>query len=226
MKSPRKLWLARHGNRQDFIDPNWYKTNDNPWDPPLSEDGLLQAKELGERLQREPIDHLFVSPFLRTVQTALEVQKSVKLPIQVENGLSEHLQNFPLDFDVPALHVKRQESYPQLETAISSKCLPAIPEAPYQVNERMNVVLNHLLKTYEGNLLVISHASPVVRGAWALSGDTSSKHLHVAGFYQLEQNVEGGWKITHSNEMGHLTSVYTESPFLHVEPEGFDSLLN
>ncbi|NEO28838.1 MAG: histidine phosphatase family protein, partial [Kamptonema sp. SIO4C4] len=45
------IWIARHGNRFDFVYPEWFNTAPRRYDPPLSEDGVIQAQELGQRLQ-------------------------------------------------------------------------------------------------------------------------------------------------------------------------------
>lgn len=61
------IWICRHGNRIDFVDPSWKGS-----DPYLSPDGIIQAKETGKRLKDENIQHIFASPFFRTVETAFE----------------------------------------------------------------------------------------------------------------------------------------------------------
>ena len=42
-------------------------------------------------LQKEKIDHIYCSPFLRTVQTAHQVANELSLPVKIEYGLSEGL---------------------------------------------------------------------------------------------------------------------------------------
>ena len=49
------IWLCRHGNRIDFVDPSWKGD-----DPHLSADGIIQAKETGLRLKGEGIEHLIL----------------------------------------------------------------------------------------------------------------------------------------------------------------------
>ena len=85
------IWIARHGNRLDFVNPEWFNTAERPYDPPLSPDGIVQAQELGQRLVGERIRHIFASPFLRTVQTADRVAQILDLPIKIESGLGEWL---------------------------------------------------------------------------------------------------------------------------------------
>jgi len=41
--------------------------------------------QLGQRLKREDIAHIFASPFLRTVQTANQVAEALDLPIKLES---------------------------------------------------------------------------------------------------------------------------------------------
>ena len=72
---PQTVWIARHGNRIDFVNPDWFLTAERPYDPHLSEDGHVQAKQLANRLKGEGISHIFASPFLRTVQTANHAAK-------------------------------------------------------------------------------------------------------------------------------------------------------
>ncbi len=87
------IWIARHANRIDFVNPDWFFTAERPFDPHLSEDGVVQAQELAQRLRAENITHIFASPFFRTVQTAHQVAEVLNLPIKIESGLSEWLNS-------------------------------------------------------------------------------------------------------------------------------------
>ena len=68
--------VMRHGDRMDNFDPTWAKTAERPWDPPLIQNGLARAFRTGRMFRTLlpfPIHRVFVSPFLRCVQTASEV---------------------------------------------------------------------------------------------------------------------------------------------------------
>lgn len=43
-RSQQVLITMRHGQRLDDIEPDWRHTTDRPWDPPLSPEGLRQAR--------------------------------------------------------------------------------------------------------------------------------------------------------------------------------------
>lgn len=65
----------RHGDRIDNFDPSWVSTAPRPWDPPLVQAGKVRAFQTGNRLRQGvgfSINRVFVSPFLRCVQTAAE----------------------------------------------------------------------------------------------------------------------------------------------------------
>lgn len=83
------IWIARHGNRQDFVDRNWRLSASMPFDPGLSADGAVQAQKLAGRLASEKIRHIFASPSLRTLETANYTAEGLDLPIKIEAGLSE-----------------------------------------------------------------------------------------------------------------------------------------
>ena len=69
----QKLFVMRHGQRWDDANRDWiHEPGVRTWDPPLTEDGVEQARSAGEKLRSEgvTISRIFVSPFLRCVQTA------------------------------------------------------------------------------------------------------------------------------------------------------------
>ncbi|KAF7635428.1 hypothetical protein Mgra_00005104 [Meloidogyne graminicola] len=95
MSASRVLWVVRHAEREDNINSNWRK-NANPHklksdNSPLSTRGLEQAKELAKRFSKIHIDHIFASPFERTVETATAIANERKIPIKLEPGLCEAL---------------------------------------------------------------------------------------------------------------------------------------
>lgn len=106
--------VARHGERWDYIQRdagnNWISTAERPWDPPLSPNGLKQAKRLGEFVVKTlkdknlpPLAACYSSPFLRCRQTACQAVEAINnksgggiadtkpLKVCVENGLTESI---------------------------------------------------------------------------------------------------------------------------------------
>src|SRR4051812_31418489 len=87
--STRRIFLARHGNRQDMVDPGWAASAEEPLDPPLAADGVEQARRLGQRLAGEGIVAIVASPYLRAVQTAHHVNETLGVPMGIEPGFAE-----------------------------------------------------------------------------------------------------------------------------------------
>ncbi|XP_073157029.1 uncharacterized protein [Henckelia pumila] len=72
-QSHQNVVVMRHGDRVDYINPLWTATAARPWDPPLIDSGKARAFRTGWRIRKElgiPIHRVFVSPFLRCLQTA------------------------------------------------------------------------------------------------------------------------------------------------------------
>ena len=69
MASGQHIVVMRHGERLDDADPAW--TSPRPWDPPLTDIGLQQARKTGHdlgQLEGLRIAHVFCSPFKRCWQ--------------------------------------------------------------------------------------------------------------------------------------------------------------
>lgn len=72
--------VMRHGDRLDNVDPLWITQSERPWDPPLHQQGKTRAFTIGQRLRQTlgaPINRVFVSPFLRCLQTASEAVRAL-----------------------------------------------------------------------------------------------------------------------------------------------------
>ncbi|KAG6336954.1 hypothetical protein ID866_2148 [Astraeus odoratus] len=88
-----RIYIARHGFRSNWIDPNCGSITGLPRDQPLAAYGEAQAQELAEYLQTLPESKrptaIFSSPYYRCLQTSLPVARSLNLPIYVEHGIAE-----------------------------------------------------------------------------------------------------------------------------------------
>ncbi|KAL2892526.1 Protein UBASH3A-like protein [Bienertia sinuspersici] len=103
----QNVLVMRHGDRMDNFVPSWVTTAERPWDPPLFDAGKTRAFKVGNEIRTQlnfPIHRVFVSPFLRCVQTASEVVSALcassdggsainssKVKVSIEYGLCEML---------------------------------------------------------------------------------------------------------------------------------------
>ncbi|XP_024992628.1 uncharacterized protein LOC112526536 [Cynara cardunculus var. scolymus] len=128
-RTHQNVVVMRHADRIDNFEPLWTEKAARPWDPPLVFEGKVRAFCTGKKFNNLtfPIHRVFVSPFLRCLQTASEVIHALcavnddvthktsadgvvidpsKLKVSVEYGLCEMLnkrairaENAPKDGD-------------------------------------------------------------------------------------------------------------------------------
>lgn len=162
------IWLCRHGNRIDMVDPTW-----KGHDPHLSEIGIEQAKDTALRLRHENIRHIFASPFLRTIQTAYYIAKVLDLTIKIENGVCEWLN--PIWYSQPPeylTHTLLNERYPRIDLKYKSIFNPQWPEETLEKSRmRCQKTANLLLEKYHSDFLVVGHAASVLGMAKGILGN-------------------------------------------------------
>jgi broad specificity phosphatase PhoE len=203
------IWIARHGNRIDFVNPEWFNTAERRYDPPLSDDGMVQAYQLGQRLQGEGIAHIFASPFLRTVQTANQVAEVLDLPIKLESGLSEWLNSawmtdVPERLSIAAL----TELFPRIDTSYTSRVVAEYPETSVQALSRAGETARLLADECREDILLVGHGASVLGATMGLVGriaETEVKASLCCLVKVVRQDLE--WVMELNGDTSHLTQV-------------------
>jgi broad specificity phosphatase PhoE len=199
----RKIFLARHGNREDFIDPSWPSRADEPYDPPLSADGVEQAQRLGQRLRHEGIDAIVASPFLRTVQTAHHANEALGVPIYLEPGFGEFLH--PRAFErAPRLRAlaELRGDYPTLADGYVPSWAQRYPETHPELVERAQATLRALLEQLPGTLLVVGHAASVCALAM-IDRDVRAIECPLCALFCLEHDG-ARFRLSLDADIGHV----------------------
>lgn len=199
------VWIARHGNRLDFVNPEWFNTAKHPYDPPLSEDGVEQAKQLGQRLVGENIAHIFASPFLRTVQTANEVANALDLPLKLESGLSEWLNPawMPTAPERMPLEVL-QERFPRIDSNYTSRVSVHYPETSEKVFQRTAETVQRLTEEFSEDILLVGHGASVVGCASGLVGGNPEVNASLCCLVKLVRQ-EQEWVMELNGDTSHLS---------------------
>lgn len=143
-----ELYLVRHGET-DWNKEGRYYGHSNV---PLSEKGLLQAKELGAFMKQISFDKVISSPLCRAVDTARELTEH---PLCTDSRLME--QNFGL-FEGKTYKELLEEFPKELQDwneNHESYCLPE-GESFLQVRERVDSFLDDLKKE-KGKILIVAH---------------------------------------------------------------------
>lgn len=204
----RNVYIARHGHREDFVGDRWSAEWRSPrlYDPGLSEIGVVQARELGERLRDYEIRHLFASPFLRTVQTAHYCAQALGLSIKIEEGICEWLN--PAWFPArPELLSPDQlaQRFPRIDLSYRSRLHRTFPEQDdaVEVWPRIAALLEGLLHDFEGDLLFIGHGSSAAGLAHALGGGNTFL-VKMCALMHFQQE-SGGWRMLLDGCTRHLS---------------------
>ena len=106
--------LARHGETEFNVHYGQRRVDPGIEDPDLTERGRFQARELAARLGdlAPEIEHLVVSPYRRTLETAAIVNTGLGLPVRVETRVRERM-GFACDVGSPPYRLSR--AWPDLD---------------------------------------------------------------------------------------------------------------
>lgn len=186
-KQTKNIYFARHGERIDFIDRKWTESAERPCDPPLSPYGLEQAHELGIYVAaiQPRITHIYVSPFIRTIQTAIEIAKELNrndqiTKIHLEAGFGELClggilwNERTLYRSVNELsEISKDLSYIDQDYDSLFKIdyyLQNPSESLQKFRDRLQRTLQHTLNLHSlnCNILIVTHAATVIEGVRAL----------------------------------------------------------
>jgi broad specificity phosphatase PhoE len=198
----RTVWICRHGERIDQVDPSWRRRNGH--DPHLSATGVRQAIATGERLRGEGIRRIYASPFVRTVETAQHIAHVLDLPVWIEQGAMEWLN--PRWFaDMPALHSPRELSrrYSRVDPEYASAVIPRHPESGEQSFARAGRTARRLVAQGRGDLLLVGHGHSVVGMSWGLLGDRPPIHAHMCALIKIVR-CDGAWRLALNGDRSHL----------------------
>lgn len=101
-QAQQRVVVMRHGDRVDHAEPMWPANKPRPWDPPLTDAGLLRAWTVAKRIRAAAegyqLHRVLVSPFLRCLQTAAQAVAALcAVPDDAALVAIDSSANVPLD---------------------------------------------------------------------------------------------------------------------------------
>ncbi|MFN7526315.1 MAG: histidine phosphatase family protein [Dolichospermum sp.] len=202
------VWIARHANRLDFVNPDWFLTAERRYDPPLSDDGMIQAQQLAKRLKGKKIAHIFASPFLRTIQTAHAIAEVLDLSIKLEIGLSEWLNPAWMTEEPERLSTSTLvKLFPRIDPSYTSRIAAQYPETHEKVRERSAQTARCLsTEFFPHDILLVAHGASVLGAAMGLVGDVAKTEVK-ASLCSLVKVVrqDSQWLLELKGDTSHLT---------------------
>jgi broad specificity phosphatase PhoE len=192
------VWLLRHGQRLDFVQPQWFLTAPYPYDPPLSAYGIYQALELVQQLGGQQIQQIFTSPHLRALQTAQPVAQNLGLRPQVEFGLREWLHP-QWSQGLPTL-APPQEHLPPIPTNPDYQSLlqPQYPETAEELTARADRMVEKLIIAAVTDVLIVAHKHILLSMVSILNGAAlPAVEMVPATLISLSstERTRGSWKL-------------------------------
>ncbi|CAI0385689.1 unnamed protein product [Linum tenue] len=210
--------VMRHGDRMDNFDENWTKTAARPWDPPLVDAGLARAFDTGRHLRASldfPIHRVFVSPFLRCVQTAAQAVTALcsvdgavidpsKIKVAIEFGLCEMLNTEAIKPECAPPSGDFAFNIPELEALLPAGTvdhtvkrvyeeMPQWGESVAAARTRYTEIIKALADKYPAeNLLLVSHGEGVGVSFSAFSVDKTVYEVQYCGHTELRRPARGG----------------------------------
>lgn len=186
------VYIARHGHRFDFAYPQWFNTALRRYDPPLSTLGKTQAQQLGLELKHESIEHIIVSPFLRTIQTGHIIAEILNLSIKLEDGLGEW-HNPDWMTETPLIHLPEELRlfYPLIDGKYRSNLSPVYPETEEIALARIKKITKILTRQFQGNLLLIGHSITVKGVAQTLLNATLETPINFCSCLKIIKQKKG-----------------------------------
>nr|KYP49707.1 hypothetical protein KK1_028575 [Cajanus cajan] len=208
--SCQNVVVMRHGERLDNLEPSWVGRAARPWDPPLAEVGRKRAFETGWKVRKgvgSPIRRVFVSPFLRCVQTAVELVASLsalgpyKVKVSVEYGLCEMMNNrairpnvAPKDgkmgFDIAECEAMLPPETVDTNVERVYKELPQWGESVLQAGVRYQQLIKDLADKYPTeNLLLVTHGEGVKVAVSSFRKDAVVNEVDYCGYVELRRPI-------------------------------------
>jgi broad specificity phosphatase PhoE len=151
-----KIYILRHEDR----------TQDCSFFAPLTKTGLEKSIKLVKYLEKEKINKIYSSPFIRTLQTIYPYAKKNDIKINIEYGLSEihHEDIIPkkaVGINLPEYLAESFNYNSEYKTLVKPTDI-IYPERIINIEERVKRVLRKVITDnleLNNNILLVSHQS-------------------------------------------------------------------
>ena len=202
-----ELYVVRHGQRRDSVDPDWAATADRVHDPPLTELGRWAAWRVGRRFAQADttLEAIYASPFLRTVETADEICRELATTFELESGLGEYRDPEWFDREPETLpeHGLR-ERFGTVRVGRDPHVVPTFPETRSEASARIATAARRLAEETPGSVLLVGHGITVAGVVEGLVGSDAAADAPLCGVTRLVAGVDGAWALDDTGDTSHL----------------------
>lgn len=203
----QEVYVVRHGQRRDSVDPDWEAVADRVHDPPLTELGRWAAWRVGHRFADAGVsfDAVYASPFVRTVETADEICRELETTFELESGLGEYRNPEWFDQDPGTLpHERLRERFGTVRLGRNSHVVPGFPESHGEATARIAEAARLLADGTEGSVLLVGHGVTVAGVIDRLVGPAAPVEAPLCGVSRLVAEIDGTWELDYTGDTSHL----------------------
>lgn len=217
MDTFRHIFVLRHGERSDRVHPKFVRPYDIPFDPSLTQLGLLQAERSAQFIHHiAPKDvkvHIVSSPFLRCLETASKVANIFNAPIHIEESFGEFMCDFDFGGDPYDSLWYKSFDLDQLESnlngakvIINSHILrPSFPETHATLTPRVKAAFEGYFPSLDSEVIIF------VTHFFILENLTS-----IFLGKEIEMAEQGFCKLTYAKYINGEWDVKMEGEYLHA----------
>ena len=202
-----ELYVVRHGQRRDSVDPDWAATADRVHDPPLTELGRWAAWRVGRRFAQADTSFaaVYASPFLRTVETADEICRELGVTVELESGLGEYRNPEWFDREPETLPENGLRArFETVRVGRDSHVVPAFPETRDEASARIATTARRLAEESSGPVLLVGHGVTVAGVVEGLISPDAEIDAPLCGVTRLVAGVDGAWELDYTGDTSHL----------------------
>lgn len=190
----KHLYIFRHGE----TDYNKFGSLKDAFDIDLNENGILQAKQLGDLLKTKKLDVIFSSPFKRVINTAKIATQNMNIEILINDGLREISYGDYAGLSNDELNIIYKDQYSEDFVKNVWKSLDSkydnfsFQNGETKLDARMRILktVSDLIKTDYDNICISSHGGILKYLLFAITG----KRFHIDN-YELFELLSDGEKI-------------------------------
>jgi len=200
------VWVVRHGQRQDSVDPNWEANADRVHDPGLTDLGRWAAWRVGRRFAESgrSFDAVYASPFLRTVETAQEICLELDTEARLEPGLGEHRNDEWFDAEPETVQPERlADWFDTVRLDHEPHVVPEFPESQVEAMKRAGRAARHIAADESGTVLLVGHGLTIGGVTHGLVGSADGVDAPLCGLTRITRDGDG-WTLDFSGETSHL----------------------
>jgi len=199
--------LVRHGASAEAIPGAPFPLLDGRGDPPLSESGARQSELVAQRLAREEISKLFVTPLQRTAQTVTPLVAATGLPVTVVEELAEVRLG---DWEGGEYRVRAASGDPIVRRAFEEERWDVIPngEAPEALARRVRTGMEKVVQETGPDAIgvAIVHGAVIGEACRQASGSRRFAFVHAdnGSITRIVVGPDGRWLLLSFNDVSHL----------------------